>query len=553
MNNEFELLKLSKEIIEALNKENILTPTPIQKESIPLLLEGHDLIGGAQTGTGKTFAYSIPLIENIDKTSRFVKALILCPTRELSLQVKNEIDKLLVNFKLSSCAIYGGESYVIQNKKLKAKPDIIIGTPGRIIDQLNKGNIDFSNVSYLVLDEADEMLKMGFEEDLETILNKVPTNRQTALFSATLPPFIEKIATKYMNNPLSVQIEAKQLTVDAIDQQVYYCKKDSKRDLVVRLLDYYEFKHIMIFCNTKAMVDELLVFLQNEGYRVEGLHGDLKQALRDRVMSQFRSGSVDILLCTDVAARGIDIDDIDCVINFDIPNENELYVHRIGRTARAGRSGTSITLATSRGASRIRDLEKFTNSTMTPHEIPSIDKIRENHQKKLYFSIKEAIENNKENKDFDKMIMKFSKESNDPIPLIRGLIAMAFEKYKKEYPEVLTFNSSRGKNDSKQKGRQKKESPRGKDGRLKKEKKQSGFSVIEVNLGEADKVKPNLLVNTLHDELKIHREHFGKIQTDKTRTYFEVNSEAIRFFNTDKKVKLANKTLSFRLVDKKLR
>ncbi len=551
MNNEFELLNLSKEIIEALNKENILTPTPIQKESIPLLLEGHDLIGGAQTGTGKTFAYSIPLIENIDKNNRFVKALILCPTRELSLQVKNEIDKLLVNFKLSSAAIYGGESYVIQNKKLKAKPDIIIGTPGRIIDQLNKGNIDFSNVSYLVLDEADEMLKMGFEEDLETILNKVPEKRQTALFSATLPPFIKKIASKYMNNPLSIQIEAKQLTVDAIDQQVYYCKKDSKRDLVIRLLDFYEFKHIMIFCNTKAMVDELLVFLQNEGHRVEGLHGDLKQALRDRVMQQFRSGSVDILLCTDVAARGIDIDDIDCVINYDIPNENELYVHRIGRTARAGRSGTSITLSTSRGASRIKELEKFTNSTMTPHEIPTIDKIRENHQKKLYFSIKEAIENNKENKEFDKMIMKFSKESNDPIPLIRGLISMAFDKYKKEYPEIQTFNKSR--NDSKSKNKNVKEKNRDKNGRLKKEKKESGFVVLEVNLGETDKIKPNLLVNTLHDELKIHREHFGKIQTDKTRTYFEVNSEALRFFNTDKKVKLANKTLNFRLVDKKLR
>ena len=559
MNNEFELLNLSKEIIDALNKENILVPTPIQKESIPLLKEGNDLIGGAQTGTGKTFAYSIPLIENIDKTNRFVKALILCPTRELSLQVKNEIDKLLVNFKLSSCAIYGGESYVIQNKKLKAKPDIIIGTPGRIIDQLNKGNIDFSNVTYLVLDEADEMLKMGFEDDLETILNKVPDNRQTALFSATLPPFIKKVATKYMKNPLQVQIEAKQLTVDAIDQQVYYCKKDSKRDLIVRLLDFYEFKHIMIFCNTKAMVDELLVFLQNEGYKVEGLHGDLKQALRDRVMSQFRSGSVDILLCTDVAARGIDIDDIDCVINYDIPNENELYVHRIGRTARAGRSGTSITLATSRGASRIRDLEKYTHSTMTPHEIPSVDKIRENHQKKLYFSIRESIENNKDNNEFDKMIMKFSKESNDPIPLIRGLIAMAFDKYTKEYPEIMIFSSrskgdskSRSKSDSKGKSN-KKESPRGKDGKLKKEKKESGFSVLEVNLGEADKIKPNLLVNTLHDELKIHREHFGKIKTDKTRTYFEVNSDALRFFNTDKKVKLANKTLTFRLVDKKLR
>ncbi|MCR5112791.1 MAG: DEAD/DEAH box helicase [Acholeplasmatales bacterium] len=554
--NEFESLNVSDETIDALNKANILVPTPIQAESIPVLLNGEDLIGGAQTGTGKTFAYSIPLIERIAKEGRFVKALVLCPTRELSLQVKAEMDKLLVNYRLSSAAIYGGESYVIQNRKLKANPDIIIGTPGRIIDQMNKGNLDFSHVSYLVLDEADEMLKMGFEEDLETILKTIPEERQTALFSATLPPFIKKVAKRYMKEPKSIQIEAKTLTVEAIDQQVYYCKKDSKRNLVVRLLDFYEFKHIMIFCNTKAMVDELLVYLQNEGYKVEGLHGDLKQALRDRVMQQFRSNSVNILLCTDVAARGIDIDDIDCVINYDIPNENELYVHRIGRTARAGRSGTSITLSTSRGAARIRDLEKFTNSKMTEHEIPTVEKLKENYQKKLYMTIKEAIEANTDNTEFDKMIMKFSRESSDPIPVIRGLIALASKDGIKDYPEIETFRRGRDSS-SKSKGKKdlgKKESARGKDGRLKKESSRgSKFVVIECNLGEADKVKPNLLVNTLHDELKIHREHFGKIETNKTRTFFEVNGEALRFFETKKKVKLAGKTLSFRLVDKKMR
>lgn len=554
--NEFESLNVSALTIDALNKANILVPTPIQAESIPVLLNGEDLIGGAQTGTGKTFAYSIPLIERIAKEGRFVKALVLCPTRELSLQVKTEMDKLLVNHRLSSAAIYGGESYVIQNKRLKANPDIIIGTPGRIIDQMNKGNLDFSHVSYLVLDEADEMLKMGFEEDLETILKTIPEERQTALFSATLPPFIKKVAKRYMKEPKSIQIEAKTLTVEAIDQQVYYCKKDSKRNLVVRLLDFYEFKHIMIFCNTKAMVDELLVYLQNEGYKVEGLHGDLKQALRDRVMQQFRSNSVNILLCTDVAARGIDIDDIDCVINYDIPNENEIYVHRIGRTARAGRSGTSITLSTSRGAARIRDLEKFTNSKMTEHEIPTVEKLKENYQKKLYMTIKEAIEANTDNTEFDKMIMKFSRESSDPIPVIRGLIALASKDGIKDYPEIETFRRGRDSS-SKSKGKKdlgKKESARGKDGRLKKESARGlKFVVIECNLGEADKVKPNLLVNTLHDELKIHREHFGKIETNKTRTFFEVNGEALRFFETKKKVKLAGKTLSFRLVDKKMR
>ena len=228
--NEFSKLNVSNKIIDILDKENITIPSPIQENAIPLLLDGKDVIGMAKTGTGKTFAYSIPLIENIDLNNRFIKALILCPTRELSIQVKKEVEKLLSNFNLSICAIYGGESYEIQNRRLKNKPDIIVGTPGRIIDQMEKGNIDFSNVKYLVLDEADEMLKMGFEEDLEKILSNVPKERQTALFSATLPSFVVKVGKNYMNSPVEVRIENDKMTVDSIDQIVYFCKKESKKD-----------------------------------------------------------------------------------------------------------------------------------------------------------------------------------------------------------------------------------------------------------------------------------------------------------------------------------
>ena len=318
MENEFERLGIDNYIINALNKENILTPTPIQEESIPLLNKGFDVIGQAKTGTGKTFAYAIPLISKIDSNIKYPMALVLTPTRELGIQVSKEIDKLLIaKSGIKTACIYGGESYEKQRIALSKKPQIIIGTPGRIIDQMKRGNLDFSHISYLVLDEADEMLKMGFQEDLETILKETPKDRQTALFSATMPPFIKNVAKSYMNDPKIVKIESKSITVDSILQQVYYCKKDSKKDLLIRLLDYNQFKQVIIFCNTKSMVDELVIYLQTSGIKAEGLHGDLKQISRDKVMQSFRTNTIDILICTDVAARGIDIDGIDCVINYD--------------------------------------------------------------------------------------------------------------------------------------------------------------------------------------------------------------------------------------------
>jgi len=539
----FKDFNISNEIIEALEKENIYEATPIQEGSIPLFLEGNDLIGQAQTGTGKTFAYSIPLIEKLDRKSKDVNALILCPTRELSIQVSNEINKLISNIKeIKIATIYGGESYEKQFKALRLNPQIVIGTPGRIIDMMEKKKLSFSHIKYLILDEADEMLKMGFQDDLEKILEDMPKERQTALFSATLPSFIKNITKKYMNDPKMVKIETKTLTVEAIDERVYFCKRDSKKDLLIRLLDYNQFNCVMIFANTKAMVDELVLFLQKQGYKTGGLHGDLKQNMRDRVMQSFRNSNVDILVATDVAARGIDIDGIDCVINFDVPNENELYVHRIGRTARAGKEGMALTIATSKTKGRILDIENYTKRKIKREEIPSVKDINTALNKKLYLNILENIEKYKDIHDYDSLIQKLARINSDPVPVLNALLKMIdFNKREYKEIEILRYNnkeenkknskSKNNKNDSKSK---------------KNDNTNKSLAIMEVNLGSNDKIRPNQLVNFFHDEFMIHREHFGKIIIEKDKTFFEVKREALRFFNQKKKFN--NKLLKFKEV-----
>lgn len=535
--NDFEKLNVRKDIIDCLNKENILVPTPIQEEAIPLLKEGFDCIGQAQTGTGKTFAYAIPLIEGIDPSDKEPKALVLTPTRELGIQVSNEIGKLLLSNKdIKYACIYGGESYDKQRIALSKKPQIIIGTPGRIIDQMERGNLKFNQIRYLVLDEADEMLKMGFQEDLEKILSSMPKDRQTALFSATIPPFIKNVVKNYMNDPKWVKIESKTLTVEAIDQQLYYCKKDSKKDLLIRLLDYNQFHQIMIFCNTKSMVDELVIFLQTQGFRAEGLHGDLKQISRDKVMQSFRNNTIDILIATDVAARGIDIDGIDAVINFDVPNENELYVHRIGRTARAGTSGTAITISTIRNKGRISDLERYTKSKIRVCEIPTPKEIQKSYQKKLYLKIMDAIDKNIDNHEYDNLLMKLARGNSDPMPLLNALVSMIDDNKGREYPEIVvqSVKENRSKKDSKEKN---------------KKDSNKTFSIIEINVGKKDGVRPNQMVVYFHDEFKIHREHFGKIIIENKRSFIEVHNEALRFLRNFKGKKFIGRSLNIKIVD----
>ena len=535
--NDFEKLNVRKDIIDCLNKENILVPTPIQEKAIPLLKEGFDCIGQAQTGTGKTFAYAIPLIEGIDPKEHDPKALVLTPTRELGIQVSNEIGKLLLSNKdIKYACIYGGESYDKQRIALSKKPQIIIGTPGRIIDQMERGNLKFNQIRYLVLDEADEMLKMGFQEDLEKILSSMPKERQTALFSATIPPFIKNVVKNYMNDPKWVKIESKTLTVEAIDQQLYYCKKDSKKDLLIRLLDYNQFHQIMIFCNTKSMVDELVIFLQTQGFRAEGLHGDLKQISRDKVMQSFRNNTIDILIATDVAARGIDIDGIDAVINFDVPNENELYVHRIGRTARAGTSGTAITISTIRNKGRISDLERYTKSKIRVCEIPTPKEIQKSYQKKLYLKIMDAIDKNIDNHEYDNLLMKLARGNSDPMPLLNALVSMIDENKGRQYPEIVvqSVKENRSKKDSKEKN---------------KKDSNKTYSIIEINVGQKDGVRPNQMVVYFHDEFKIHREHFGKIIIENKRSFIEVHNEALRFLRNFKGKKFMGRSLNIKIVD----
>ncbi len=542
----FSELNVNYGIISALNDMEIDTPTPIQEQSIPLLLEGNDVIGQAQTGTGKTFAYAIPLLERIDLNKRYVQALVMCPTRELTLQVSNEIAKLSSNLNVRIATIYGGASYEKQFKELKAKPQIVIGTPGRIIDHLERGTLSFNDVNYLVLDEADEMLKMGFQEDMEKILSGMPTERQTALFSATLPPFIKSIANNYMVEPKTVKIEAKSLTVDRIQQLLYFVKKEQKKDLLVRLLDYYEFNSVMIFANTKSMVDELVLFLQQQGYKADGLHGDLKQANRDRVMQSFRLSSVEILIATDVAARGIDIDGIDAVINYDVPNEQEIYVHRIGRTGRAGASGMAITFATTRQARTVSDLEAYIKHKFERREIPSAKDIKVRSQKNLFDKIMNNIDEASNNHDYDNLIVQIAKKTTDPTPVIIRLLEMLDSNVDKDYNPIDTVRPKSEREVSKKGKEPKNKDSKGKRTSTKESPKK--YSYVMLNVGKNERVKPNQIVNYLHDEIKVHREHFGKIIIEEDKTYLEVNSVALRFFKDLKNKSFFGKKITYKEV-----
>ncbi len=538
MNNFLEL-NLHAEILSALKENDIVEPTEIQQRSIPVLLEGKDVIGQAQTGTGKTFAYAIPLLERLNPTLKGVQALVMCPTRELSLQVSKEISKLAKHTKIRCATIYGGVSYEKQFTELKRNPQVIIGTPGRIIDHLKRGTLNFKNVSYLVLDEADEMLKMGFQEDMETILSQMPTERQTSLFSATLPAFIQKLSKKYMKDPVFIHISNKTLTVSNIEEYLYYVKKEQKKDLLLRILDYYAFGSVMIFANTKAMVDELILFLQNHKYKADGLHGDLKQISRDRVMQSFRLQAIDILIATDVAARGIDIQGVEAIINFDLPQELEIYVHRIGRTGRAGQAGTAITFATSRQRNAILELEAFTKSKLIVSKIPSVEEIKQQALKQLSNLILEGLDTASMNHKYDSVLMDLVKKTTNPTPVIIRLLELLDQKTNKEYASIeeVTFKTR-----SRLKDKANFEPT--------KRKKSTSFCKVEINIGTDQNVRPNQLVNFFHDELKIHREHFGKITIQKNKTILEVNEIALRYFKNCHTLSFGGKRLTIKPIKK---
>lgn len=372
----FSSLDISEEVLQAVTDMGFVSPSPIQAEAIPPILAGRDVIGQAQTGTGKTAAFGIPALELIDVQDRSVQTLILCPTRELALQVADEIRKL-AKYKrgVRIEAIYGGDSIERQIRSLKSGVHIVIGTPGRVMDHMERNTLKLDNVKMMILDEADEMLDMGFREDIESILEDMPEERQTILFSATMSKPIMQITQKFLQDPVLVKVVKRELTATNIEQVYFEVKPKAKVEVMCRLIDMYDLKLLLVFCNTKRKVDEIVEDLQIRGYQAEGLHGDLRQAQRNNVMGKFRSGTTSILVATDVAARGIDVDDVDAVINFDIPLDEEYYVHRIGRTGRAGKSGRAFSMVGRDEKYRFREIQSYTKVRVEKGVIPSFEDI----------------------------------------------------------------------------------------------------------------------------------------------------------------------------------
>ena len=389
----FEELNLDERILRAVEDMGFEEASPIQASAIPVIMDDRDVVGQAQTGTGKTAAYSIPVLEKIDPDLKKLQAVILCPTRELAVQVAEEIRKLAKYMSdIKVLPVYGGQEIVRQIKSLKAGVQILVGTPGRVMDHMRRKTVKFDNVSMVVLDEADEMLDMGFREDMETILTDTPEDRQTIMFSATMPKAIMDIAKNFQKDAEIIKVVRKELTVKNIEQYYYEVRPKNKNELLCRLIDIYNPRLSVVFCNTKRQVDELISELKGRGYFADGIHGDMKQAQRDRVMADFRSGKTEILIATDVAARGIDVDDVDVVFNYDLPQDEEYYVHRIGRTGRAGREGVALSFVSGKEAYKLKDIERYCKTKIKAKPIPSMDDVKNTKLEAIFSNIKETIE-----------------------------------------------------------------------------------------------------------------------------------------------------------------
>ena len=423
----FSELGLAPEILKAVERMGFEEASPIQSAAIPVLLEGADVVGQSQTGSGKTAAFGIPAIQLVDASLRAPQVLILCPTRELAVQVAEEIAKLAF-FKrgVRELPIYGGQSYERQFRGLHAGAQIIIGTPGRVMDHLERKSLKLDQIQMVVLDEADRMLDMGFVDDIKTILRQVPEKRQTVFFSATIPRPIQQLIETFTRNPVNVRLAAEAMTVPAIEQVYYEVDRRSKLEVLCRLIDLEDVKLAIIFCATKMMVDELTEHLVARGYGADKLHGDMTQAMRERVMGRFRKRKVEFLVATDVAARGLDVDDIEIVFNYDLPHDGEDYVHRIGRTGRAGKGGKAVTFVAGREIYRLENIQRFTKSRIRRERIPSAEEVEGKRASAFAEALRETLEKG-EYKRHDELLDRLLEQNYSPTDIASALIHLLGE------------------------------------------------------------------------------------------------------------------------------
>lgn len=494
----FDELNIDERILRTIEDMGFEETSPIQTQAIPAVCEGIDVVGQAQTGTGKTAAYTIPMLMKIDPQIKKPQAIVLCPTRELAVQVAEEIRKLAKYMSdIKVLPVYGGQEIVRQIKSLKTGVQIIVGTPGRVMDHMRRKTVKFDNINMVILDEADEMLDMGFREDMETILTETPEDRQTVMFSATMPKAIMDIARNFQKDARIIKVVRKELTVSNIEQFYYEVRPKNKTEVLCRLIDIYNPRLSVVFCNTKRQVDELISELKGRGYFADGIHGDMKQQQRDRVMDDFRSGKVDILIATDVAARGIDVDDVDMVFNYDIPQDEEYYVHRIGRTGRAGRSGMALSFISGKEVYKLKDIERYCKTKILAKPVPSLDDVKNTKLDNMFDKIRQTIEEGGLTDMVNLVEEHVNQEEYTSMDMAAALLKMLIGDTLDREDEVEEFHFDTDKDDSR-------------------------MVRLFINIGKKDKIKPANILGAIAGESGMPGKLVGAIDMMDNYTFVDV-------------------------------
>jgi ATP-dependent RNA helicase DeaD len=494
----FADLQIHPSVLQAVGDVGYETPSAIQAATIPAMMAGSDVVGLAQTGTGKTAAFAIPILSKIDTTSRTTQALVLAPTRELALQVAEAFGRYGAHLpEINVLPIYGGSSYGPQLAGLKRGAQVVVGTPGRVIDHLEKGTLDLTRLDYLVLDEADEMLQMGFAEDVERILADTPEYKQVALFSATMPPAIRKITTNYLHDPVQVTVKAKTTTAENISQRYIQVAGPRKMDALTRVLEVEPFEAMIVFVRTKQATEEVAERLRARGFSAAAINGDIPQAQRERTITALKDGSIDILIATDVAARGLDVERISHVLNYDIPQDTESYVHRIGRTGRAGRSGAALLFVTPRERHLLKAIEKATRSTLTEAELPTVEDVNAQRVAKFRDSITDAL-GAPGIELFRSLIEDYERENNVPMADIASALALQ-ARDGEQFLMTEPPPEKRRRDDRPQRTDKPDRKPR------------EGLVTYRISVGKRHKVGPGHIVGAIANEGGLHRSDFGHI------------------------------------------
>ena len=513
----FAHLGLPDDVQAAVSKVGFTQPSPIQAETIPILMEGRDVVGLAQTGTGKTAAFALPVLSQIDVDARHPQALVLAPTRELALQVADSFQSFADHLgRIEVLPIYGGQAYGIQLSGLRRGAQVIVGTPGRVIDHLEKGSLDISQLRFLVLDEADEMLNMGFQEDVERILEDTPDDKQVALFSATMPNSIRRLSKQYLNDPAEITVKSERRTNDNITQRFLLTPHRHKMDAFTRILEVIDYDAIIVFCRTKHETEEVADNLKEAGYNAAAINGDIAQQQRERTVDQLKDGRLDILVATDVAARGLDVERITHVVNYDIPNDTESYVHRIGRTGRAGRSGEAILFVTPRERRMLRSIERVTNARLEEMDLPTADEVNAKRKEKFFASIA-ASQEDKQFEFFRDMVREYSAAENVAMDDIAASIAVQLQGgtdfLLKERPVTKKDRRERERFERDGRGRDRDRGGRGRDrDRDRGPRRPDGdFETYRLDVGKRQNVRPGAIVGALANEGGLTSKDFGRI------------------------------------------